>query len=133
MKQCDCNILHVVVSRIQHLVNKNFFHLLFFHLGYYHLSSTIFSISLLKNMRLTTSQNALHFGMKCSKLCRLLGLCPRPRWGSLRPSPRPPSRQPSAIAASCLRRLHFPQISQDLSPPKLYTDFRLWPLGLLLP
>src|SRR6218665_522001 len=32
MKQCDCNILHVVVSRIQLLVNKNFFHLLFFHL-----------------------------------------------------------------------------------------------------
>src|SRR6218665_3757134 len=35
---------------------------------------------------------------------------------------------PSAIAASRLRRLHFPQFSQDLYPPKLYrpTDFRLW-------
>src|SRR6218665_2877152 len=36
----------------------------------------------------------------------------------------------SAIAASRLRRLHFPQISQDLSPPKLHTDFRLWTVGL---
>jgi len=30
MIQCDCNI--IVVSRIQLLVNKNFFHLLFFDL-----------------------------------------------------------------------------------------------------
>ena len=42
-------------------------------------------------MRLTTSQNALHFGMKCSKLRRFLGLRPIPRWGSLRRSLRPPS------------------------------------------
>ena len=32
---------------------------------------------------------------------------------------------PSAIAASRLRRLHFPKFSQDLSPPKSDTDFRL--------
>src|SRR6218665_4113479 len=33
------------------------------------------------------------FGMKCSKSRRLLGLRPRPRWGSLRRSLRPPSRE----------------------------------------
>jgi len=49
--------------------------------------------------------------MKCSKLRRLLGLRPRPRWGSLRRSPIPPSRYgllafgnrsfaPSALAIS---------------------------------
>src|SRR6218665_1103276 len=64
-------------------------------------------------MRLKTSQNALHFGMKCSKLRRLLGLRPRPRWGNLRRSPRPPSGLvdrgflPSAIAASRLSACNF--------------------------
>src|SRR6218665_3387142 len=51
-----------IVSRIQLPVDKNFFHLLFFR------------FDLLKNMRLTTSQNALHYGMKCLKLRRFLGL-----------------------------------------------------------
>src|SRR6218665_1325145 len=31
--------------------------------------------------------------MKCSKSLRFLGLRPRPGWGSLRRSPRPPSRE----------------------------------------
>src|SRR6218665_3334241 len=44
-------------------------------------------------MRLTRYQNVLHFRVKCSKSRRLLGLRPRPRWGSLRRSPRPPSRE----------------------------------------
>src|SRR6218665_1729326 len=44
-------------------------------------------------MSLTTSQNALHFGVKCSKLRRFLGRSPRPRWERLRRSPRPHSRQ----------------------------------------
>src|SRR6218665_2387444 len=54
-------------------------------------------------MRLTTSQNALHFGMKCSKLCRFLGLCPRPRWGAYDAPPDSLVGRgflPSAIAAS---------------------------------
>src|SRR6218665_3275453 len=42
------------------------------------LSSTIFRFDYLKNMRLTISQNALHFGMKYSKLPRFLGLRPPP-------------------------------------------------------
>src|SRR6218665_2474673 len=33
-------------------------------------------------MRLTTSQNALHFGVKYSKLRWFLGLRPTPRWGA---------------------------------------------------
>src|SRR6218665_3912758 len=68
------------------------------------------------------------FGMKCSKSRRLLGLRPRPRWGTLRRSLRPPSREgllafgnrsfaPSALALSPI----FP-ISVPL---KLYTDLRL--------
>src|SRR6218665_1292231 len=63
-------------------------------------------------MRLTASQNALHFGMKCSKLRRILGLRPIPSWGSLRRSSDPlvgRSFLPLAIAASRLRRLQFPQ------------------------
>src|SRR6218665_3853537 len=99
MIQCDCNI--IVVSRIQLLVNKNFFHQLFF------------SILLLQNRKLTTSENALHFGMKCSKLRRFLGIRPRPRWRSLRRSPDPLVNRgffPSAIAASRLRRLQFPRL-----------------------
>ena len=111
MIQCDCNILHAVVSRTQLLVNKNFFHLLFFHL----LSSFIyyFSIWLLQNMRLTTSQNALHFGMKCSKYRRFLGLRPRPAEELTTLSPDPLVCRcflPSAITASHLRRLQFPQL-----------------------
>src|SRR6218665_365642 len=56
-------------------------------------------------------QKCTSFGMKCSKLRRFLGLRPRPRWGSLRRSPTPPSREgllafgnrsfaPSALALS---------------------------------
>jgi len=33
------------------------------------------------------------FDLKCSKMCWRLGLRPRPRWGSLRRSPRPPNRE----------------------------------------
>src|SRR6218665_1190803 len=59
-------------------------------------------------MRLTRSKNVLHFGIKCSKSLRFR---PRPRWGNLRRSHRPPSREgllafgnrsfaPSALALS---------------------------------
>src|SRR6218665_1701324 len=66
-------------------------------------------------MRLTTSQNALHFGIKCSKLRRFLGLRPRPRWGAY---DTPPDLLvgrgflPSAIAASRLRHLQFPKLGR---------------------
>src|SRR6218665_2693325 len=99
MIQCDYNI--IVVSRIQLLVNKNFFHLLFF-----------FDL-IVTNRKLTTSENALHFGMKCLKLRRFLGLRPIPHWMSLRRSLRPLVGRgflPSAIAASRLQRLQFPRI-----------------------
>ena len=114
MIQCDCNILHIVVSRIQLLVNKNFFHLLFFHL----LSSFIYDffnliIKIIKIWDLTTSQNALHFGMKCSKLRRFLGLRPRPAGGAYDAPSDPLVGRcflPSAITASRLLRLQFPQL-----------------------
>src|SRR6218665_706735 len=65
-------------------------------------------------MRLATSQNALNFGMKCSKLCRFLGLCPRPRWGAYDGAPDPLVGRvflPSAIASSRLRRMQFPRLT----------------------
>src|SRR6218665_3859906 len=82
-------------------------------------------------MRITGSKNALHFRFKCSKLHRFLGLRPRPRWGSLRRSPRPPSREgllafgnrsfaPSALALS--------QIFSRSVPPKV--RYRFSPLHL---
>jgi len=37
-------------------------------------------------VRLTGSQNVLHFGLKCSETRPFLGLRPRPHWGSLRRS-----------------------------------------------
>jgi len=64
-------------------------------------------------MRLTTSQNALHFGMKCSKLRRFLGLRPRPAGGAYDAPSDPLVGRcflPSAITASRLRRLQFPQL-----------------------
>src|SRR5688572_30970862 len=63
------------------------------------------------------------FGIKCSKLRRLLGLRPRPRWGSLRRSPIPPivvrGFLPSAIAASRLRRSQFPPLTHSSRSPQL--------------
>src|SRR6218665_3789445 len=44
-------------------------------------------------MRLPGFKNVLYFGLKCSKSSRFLGLRPRPRCGSLRHSPIPPSRE----------------------------------------
>ena len=65
MIQCNCKMS---VSWIQLLVNKNLY--------------TIFLDLIVKNRRLTTSKSALHFGMKCSKSRRILGLRPIPRWGA---------------------------------------------------
>src|SRR6218665_663477 len=54
-------------------------------------------------MRLTTSQNALHFGMKCSKLRRFLGPRPRPPWGAYDAPPTPQSGGDSCLQQSQLR------------------------------
>src|SRR6218665_441737 len=70
-------------------------------------------------MRLTGSKNVLHFGIKCSKSLRFRGLRPRSRLGAHDAPPDPLVARgflPSAIAASRLRRLHFSQFFQYLSP-----------------
>jgi len=41
------------------------------------------------------------FDLKCSKMRWRLGLHPRPHWGSLRRSPRPPSRQGLRAFGAC--------------------------------
>src|SRR6218665_1461452 len=58
------------------------------------------------------------FDLKCSKMRWGLGLRPRPRWGSLRRSPRPPNRkrQRAFGARHSLFRVHF-YISIPLSGP----------------
>src|SRR6218665_3867568 len=75
-------------------------------------------------MRLPGSQNVLHFGLKCSKSRRFLGLRPRPHWGAYHAPPDPLVVRGflhSAIAASRLRRptlLELPKtkISTLLAP-----------------
>src|SRR6218665_1605473 len=110
MIQCDCNT--IVASRIQLLVNKNFFHLLFFRFDCY------------KNRKLTTSENALHFGMKCSKLRGFWGSATDPAVGAY---DAPPGLLvgrgflPSAIAASRLRRMQFPRLTCYM--PKAHNIF----------
>src|SRR6218665_1247897 len=66
-------------------------------------------------MRLTGSKNVLHFRLKCSKLLWFLGLCPRPRWGSLRRSPRPPS--PEGLLAFGNRSFAPSALNPSLAPP----------------
>src|SRR6218665_744733 len=63
------------------------------------------------------------FDLKCSKMRWRLGLRSRPRWGSLRRSPRPPNRQRQRAfgARPSLFRVHF-YISISLSGPPL-TEF----------
>src|SRR6218665_1571692 len=75
---------------------------------------------LFKNVRSTESQNVLHFGLKCSKSRRFLGLrdLGAPRWGAYDALPDPLAVKgslPSAIAFSRLRRLI------PLSPPNKNT------------
>src|SRR6218665_2547915 len=67
------------------------------------------------------------FDLECSKMRWQLGLCPRPRWGSLRRSPRPPNRKrPRTFGARhSLFRVHFyipiplpgPPLTEFLDPP----------------
>src|SRR6218665_572233 len=80
-------------------------------------------------MRLTTSQNALHFGMKCSKSRRLLGLRPRPRWGAYDAPPDPLFGRASCFRQSQLRAFgacSFPDYclyakNYDISACQVYT------------
>src|SRR6218665_1206504 len=101
MKQCDCNILHVVVSRIQLLVNKNFFHLLFFHL----LSSFIYYFFdlIVKKYETNNIPKCTPFWHEMFKIVSLSDAPPDPLVGR--------GFLPSAIAASRLRRLQFPPLA----------------------
>src|SRR6218665_162380 len=69
------------------------------------------------------------FDLKCSKMRWRLGLLPRPRWGSLRRSPRPSNRkrQRAFGARHSSFRVHF-YISIPLPGPSL-TEFLDPPLG----
>src|SRR6218665_2164783 len=75
------------------------------------------------------------FDLKCSKMHWRLGLRPRPRWGSLRRSPRPPNhkRQRTFGARHFLFRVHFyisipllgPSLMEFLDPPLAFTVIKL--------
>src|SRR6218665_1378462 len=58
-------------------------------------------------------QKCTSFGVKCSKSRRFLGLRPRPRWGSLRRSLRPPSRE----RLLALGQRTFPPPGPAIIPP----------------
>src|SRR6218665_3762571 len=78
---------------------------------------------LFKNVRSTESQNVLHFGMKCSKSRRFLGLrvLGAPRSGAYDAIPDPlvvKGFLPSAIAFSRLRRLIQLKPPKQKSPPR---------------
>src|SRR6218665_1247279 len=70
---------------------------------------------MIENVRSTGSQNVLRFSLKCSKLRRFLGLRPRPRWGSLRRSPRSPSRE--GLLAFGNRSFAPSALNPPLAPP----------------
>src|SRR6218665_3291854 len=94
--QCDCNI--IAVSRIQFLVNKNFFHLLFFDL-------------IVKKYETNNIPKCTPFWHEMFKIASVSGAPPQTPLGSLRRSPDPLVGRgflPSAIAASRLQRLQFP-------------------------
>src|SRR6218665_696104 len=86
-----------------------------------------------KYMRLTYAKIYSIFGIKCKKWRRLRWLRPRPRWRSLRRSPRPPSREgllafgnrsfaPSALALS----QHFSRSVLPQSYIQIFASGRLW-------
>src|SRR6218665_2041335 len=82
-----------------------------------------------KNMRFARSPNELHFGIKCTQFLHKMFKIASASGETYNAPPDPLVGRgflPSAIAASRLRRLHCSQFSQFLSPPKLYTDLRLW-------
>src|SRR6218665_3717046 len=81
------------------------------------------------------------FDLECSKMRWRLGLRPRPHWGSLRRSPRPPNRKRHRAfgARHSLFRVHFyisiphpgPSLTEFLDPPLSLTiiGLRLLQLG----
>src|SRR5688572_7932703 len=75
-----------------------------------------------ENCEANKSPKCTPFGIKCSKLRRLLGLRPRPRWGKLTTLPLPSivvrSSLPSAISPLCTINARILRGS-DLAP----TDF----------
>src|SRR6218665_1305533 len=72
----------------------------------------------LMNNHLNMLPEQAKFDLKCSKMRWRLGLRPRPHWGSLRRSPRPPSRKGlripeiPGIQATLNSRWEFPGISE---------------------
>ena len=53
--------------------------------------STKFGQLILRKIIITVATRCQILRLKCTKIQFRLGLCPRPRWGSLQRSPRPPS------------------------------------------
>src|SRR6218665_1848821 len=88
MIQCDCNIK--VVSRIQLVVNKHFFHLQFFDL-------------IVKKYEINNIPKCTPFWHEMFKIASVSGAPPRPRSGSLRRSPKTLYSR-YTIGASCLRQ-----------------------------
>src|SRR6218665_1300360 len=79
MIQCDCNI--IVVSSIQLLVNKNLFQILFF------------SDLMVEKCEINRIQKCTPFSLEMFKIALASGAPPHTPLGSLRRSPKPPSRE----------------------------------------
>ena len=87
-------------------------------------------IQTVQNLRLTRSQNALHFGMKMFKIASVSGDPPQTPLGQLTTLPRPLVVRgflPSAIASSSIRHLHacFPTRTLSQIAELLDLCFRL--------
>jgi hypothetical protein len=65
-------------------------------------------------LRSTVSRKHAPFDLKCSQKRLRLGLSPRPSWGSLRRSPRPPNRGARVPSAPS-----FVPLAPNLGPTKL--------------
>jgi len=90
-----------------------------------------------KKYEINKSPKCTSLGMKCSKSRRFLGLRPRPRWGSLRRSPRPPSRKgllafgnrsfvPSALAIFSTSTTYERLWSKKFDPPPFLGQITHW-------
>src|ERR1700733_11790454 len=74
-------------------------------------------------------QKQAFFDLKCCKMRWRLGLRPRPRWGSLRRSPRPlivRGFAPSALATPCVPTSHFRKVATLVAPPYKNSCGRPW-------
>src|SRR6218665_1710349 len=95
MSQCDCNI--IAVSRIQFLVNKNFFHLLFFDL-------------IVKKYETNNIPKCTPFWHEMFKIASVSRAPPHTPWRAYDAPPEPLVGRgflPSAIAAWGFQRLRF--------------------------